>query len=419
MRRIKSILLVAFAAVMTLTSFSAVSAAKVAKTKNVVLKNYREVYYSGKKTSAKNTDYKCKVTGNGKKYIQSEFSNYEDSWQLRVQALKKTNGKKPTVTIYYRSPGSGNRVTVGKYAFTVKSPGTVNFKNVRINKNTSKKVTLKNPSYKDYRFKIADKKTAKIDPAYYADADKVSYNVKGLKKGDTTVKVYLKGTKFQVGSFKITVGNFPAKIKSRYKTISLKYNGHGNSAYMSKSHISLKSILKDKRAGAKYTVRIDDSQVASTVGDDLIYAAGKGSTRARIYEKTASAKKTKLGTITIKVSRAKMAYVADENKAFYNDGIFGHGDFIEYLSLVEKNNTTLNMKGTIERCLINNTITGSHFKASAYKITYSSSNPKVASVNADGVVTAVGYGDARIYYTIAFSDNSKYEDYCPVSVYDE
>ena len=63
--------------------------------------------------------------------------------------------------------------------------------------------------------------------------------------------------------------------------------------------------------------------------------------------------------ITVKVKKAPMSYVARENYYWYDDGVFGKGEDVEYLHLTD--NTTLEMEDTIKTCLINNKSTGSHF----------------------------------------------------------
>ena len=90
---------------------------------------------------------------------------------------------------------------------------------------------------------------------------------------------------------------------------------------------------------------------------------------------------------------------------------------MEYLNLTD--NATLEMEDTIKTCLINNSLTGSHFKKSQYTITYKSDNPKIATVSKNGVVTAKAEGETDIIYSIKFSDKSVYKNICTVSVSNE
>jgi hypothetical protein len=176
----------------------------------------------------------------------------------------------------------------------------------------------------------------------------------------------------------------------------------------------LKNILKDKKANTTYSVSSSNENVVSYLSSGEIYATGKGKATCTVYEKTGKSKKTEIDTFTVTVTKSKMAYVVEENALWYNDGIFGQGNLIEYLNLTD--NKTLKIQGIIKSHLINNTNLGSHFKSSLYKITYKSGNTKVAKVSSKGVVTAKAVGNAKITYTITFTDGSAYKDVCNVSV---
>lgn len=402
-----------FTALICLTSTVTFGAnAAKAKAKKVTVSRYSEKQINVKKTKAQSKyTFICSVKNNGKNCIRAAVLDGEDGFSLSIFGRKPTK-KSPVVTVYYNKDGA--RVTVKKYSVTVKDAQKVSFKDVNINTGTKKTVKLNNPYYKDYSFKISDKKIAKIEMGYFSDGTDFSYKMKGLKKGSTEVNVYLEGTGFKAGSFKINVGDFPAAVKKRYKALELKYNSHGSNAYMSKSHVILKNIITDKKAKAKYSVVSDNENVVSSLDTGEVYATGKGRATCTVYEKIGKSAKKSIDKFSVKVTKAKMSYVAEENSMWYNDGIFGGGEFVEYLNLTDCK--TLKTEETIVRCLINNRQTGSHFKQSQYKITYKSTNPGVASVSSNGVVTAKKPGSATIIYKISFSDGSAYTDKCPVEV---
>lgn len=388
-----------------LTSFAA------EKTTKKTLVQYTVKSFSDTKTSSK--EYKCKVKNNSKNYIDIDFSDEGNNYRLSVTAKKKTSEKKPTVTIYYEK--NGEMFTVKKYKITVNAPEKINFENVKINEKMTKSITLKNPYTKTYTFKYK-KKIAKIYKSYTKKGEKYTYKVKGLKKGATTVKVYLKGTKKKIGSFNFTVGDYATKVKKNYKTLNLNYNAHGSSNYMKGCSINLDSILKHKKHKAVYSAIVDNEKVASTIIEDdttYIYSTGKGETTAEIFQKIGKEKKKQIATIKINVTKTKMSFVCEQNMLWFDGGIFGSGDMREYLNPGD----TLNLKKTIVNSLIDNIYTGSHFKKSLYSISYKSSDTSVVTVNSDGKATAKKVGLAEIKYTITFSDKSVFKGNCPIEVW--
>ncbi len=401
---------------LTCVSFSA--SAKKVKTKNVTVHHYSQKNLTVKKTSAqKKYTFDYSIKNNSKNYIKVNFSDWGVSYNLQIKGRKITAKKLPVISIFYKKDDT--KVIVKKFKVAVAKKEKVTFKDVQINKGTTKVITLKNPYYKDYYFKLSKQKVAKISMAYFASGEKFSYSTKGVKRGTANVNVYLKDYNVKVGRFKIEVGNFPTTVKKSCKKIKLKYNGHGSNAYMSKSHVMLADILKNMKAEtkAKYSVVSDNENVVSSLSTGEIYATGKGTTTCTVYEKLGKAKKKPIDKFTVTSTKANMAYVASENSMYYDEGIFGQGEGIEYLNLTD--NKTLNMKAIIISCLINNKITGSHFKSSLYKIIYKSSDKSVATVTGSGVVTAKNYGSAIISYTISFKDGSEYNGKCEVFVESE
>lgn len=412
MKLTKSISGIILTALMLMSIAVFPTAAASVKAQKKVMTQYTEVNYPESKSS-KDT-YKIKIKNNSKNYIKADFTDFGTSYHLWIKAKKVTPDKnKPVVTVYKEK--DGKNTDVKKYRFTVNAPEKKSFSKMKINEKMTKKKTLKNPYYKDYSFKY-DKKIIKINTAYFASGEKYTYKIKGLKKGTTKVKVFIKGTGVKAGTFNVTVGDFKTKLKKKYNTLELKYNSHGSSTYMTDSHIKLNTMLKDRKHGAVYSVAIDNEKIASSLSDDkstTIYSAGKGETTAKIYQKIGKKEETEIASFNIKVKKSKMNYVAKQNMLFFNDGIFGNGEMVEYLSPKE----SFSMKSTIVKSLINNTYTGSSFKKSQYKITYKSTDKSVVTVTSDGKVTAKKVGNAVVNYTITFSDDSKFNGGCPIEVW--
>ena len=403
MKRFISVLLAVTLAASALTLFAASASAKA---ENVSLRAYCEKFYSEKKSLKR--AYKCKVKYNEQEKIKVKFSDDGSIYTLTVRGLKVTDKACPVVKIYY--VGSDKKVNVVKcLRFRVYEAGTVKFKNRQVNEGTSKEITVNNPFAYSYKLKLSKQDIVKFVSGSVQDGIKVTYAVKGLKKGSVTVKAYLSGKNVCVGSFKITVGDYPAKIRSEYNEIKLKYNAHGSSTYMTESHVKVADMIEDRHAKAKYAIVPSDESVISTVSEKLAYAVGTGSATAEITEILGGKTKT-IGTVKIKVVNAKTAYVVKQNASFYNDGIFGNGDFTEFLNLTDCKK--FSMHPIIDDRLLNNPYTGSSFKSSDYSVYYTSSNAKVIKVSSKGVVTALKTGSAAVSYTITFKDKSTFKSSC-------
>ncbi len=382
------------------------------KTTEKTLSKFTKIKLSAAKS--KKDTYKYKIKNNKDKYVDVEFKDNGTSYKLHVTGKRITKKALPLLTVYKEK--KGKKTDLKKYSFKVTGTKTQNFSgvSVKINVKMSKKITLNNPYVKEYSFKY-DKKIIKIDPKCKVEKTKRIYKVTTLKKGSADVEVRLKGKKKLIGKFKITAGDVPTKVKKAYSPLKLKYNGHGSSTYMQDCHISLDSMLKDKKYNAVYTVTIANEKVASTYIDKkktYLYSTGKGKTTADLYQKIGKKEEVKIGSFKIEVSKTKMNYVAKQNMRYYPDGIFGNGEFVEYLSPKEE----FDMKKTIVSSLINNKLTGSHFKKSAYSISFKSSDTSVVKVTSIGKVTAKKIGHAVINYSIGFSDNSVFKGGCPIEV---
>ena len=403
MKKFISVFLAVALAVSAMTLFAASASAK---TENIGLRAYCEKFYSEKKSQKR--VYKCKVKYNEKENIKVKFSDDGSIYTLTVRGLAPTEKTRPVVKIYY--VGSDKKINVVRcLRFKVYEAGTVKITDKHVNEGTTKEITVNNPFAYSYRMKLSRQDVVKFVSGSAQDGIKVTYTVKGLKKGSVTVKLYPGGKKECVGSFKITVGDYPAQILQKYRDITLKYNAHGSSTYMTESHVNVGDMIYDRHAKAKYAIVPSDESVISTVSDKLAYATGTGSVTAEITETVGGGTRT-VGTVNIKVVNAKTAYVARQNAMFYNDGIFGNGDFTEFLSL--KDCKKFSMQPIINDRLLNNPYTGSSFKSSDYSITYTSSNTKVVKVSSKGVVTALKEGSASVAYTITFKDKSSFKSSC-------
>ena len=396
--------------IIAVTAVLPTSATTVKATKKTMSK-YTKIILSAAKSS-KDT-YKYKITNNSKKYVSVDFKDNGTSYKLHVTGEKITpDTNKPLLTVY--SEKNGKKTDVKKYRLAVTKTVKQTFADTKVNVKMSRKVTLKNIYVKKYRFSY-DKKLISINKKFKKNGDKRTYTIKTYKKGVAEVEVYLKGTKAKIGTFNVTVGDYKTKLKKKYSTLKLKVNGHGSSTYMADCHISLNSMLKDKRYNTTYTVTIGNEKVASTYIDKdktYIYSVGKGTTTADLYQKEGKKTEEKIGSFKITVTKTKMNYVAKQNMLYYPDGIFGNGEMVEYLSPKE----TFDMKKTIVKTLINNTLTGSHFKKSSYAISFKSSDKSVVTVTSIGKVTAKKVGHAVVNYSIGFSDNSVFKGGCPIEV---
>lgn len=372
------------------------------------------------------------VKSNSKSVVAGLFNEnevYGDSLKagkrLYVDMIADKKSAKPvTVTLKYTK--NGKKILFKKYKVTVAPMKQVSFTDWNINKGSTNNYIIENPYCDYYKFKMSDKSKLEIDAPFYnggfkydglvRKSNNFEYLAEGKSTGNVKIDVYLSNRKIKVGSFNVAIGDFKAQVRDFSKNTSLKYSEYGSTAYMSKSHIEIENILNNKKSKAKYSVVPSDTGIVDFLSTGELYATGLGKTSCSVYEKIGKTK-TLVDKFNVTVGKAKMNYVARENYYWYDDGIFGKGEYVEYLNLTD--NTTLEMEDTIKNCLINNKITGSHFKPSQYSISYKSDNPQIATVTKNGVVTAKALGDANIIYSIKFSDKSVYKGNCQVSVESE
>lgn len=388
----------------------AVFGANAVTVKNKTIKAFTsKTFQIGKPSSLK---YYCKTENNSNKYINVKFNDNGSSYKVKVYAKKVTSATKPTVHIYYKN-SKNKAVYVKSLKYTVTPAPEVSLQDYKINVNMTQKITINNPYAYEYRFKASKKNIVKLPKTCTSNGTKRTYSFKALKKGEVTIGVYLNGAPKKVGEFTIKTGSFKTTVDSRYKTVTLKYNSHGSSTYMSQSHFDFSDALLCKRAGANYYLISDNEDIADVVDETIVYSTGKGTTSATVYEEIGSKSKA-VGTVTIKSKPVTMSYVAKQNAAFYDNMIFGHGDNTEYLNLTDTKSVSL--KPVIVKRLLKNSLTGSHFSSSNYTITYVSSNKKAATVSSSGKVSAVKAGKAKITFTIKFSDTATYKNSCRIVV---
>ncbi len=389
-------LLIALSVVVFPTTASALSATEKTITQ------YNDINLTFDKPEA--DEYNCVVDNNKDGYIKVDANNEGDYYWLTVAGVKATKTTKPVITI----TDSKNGNEIKKFRITVNAVKKVKQSNVKINKGTWKYVNVKNPyTLKEQKLSY-NKKIIKIKQGWYGDGyGNYRYEVKGLKKGTTTVKVKLKGTTTTIGSFKIKVGDFKASIKKSYKNSTLRYNKHIKSYYLENGGtVNVAEAINNFHANGKYTVKIKNKKIASTLKASKttttpkcvkIYALKTGKTKAYVYEKRGKAKKKKIGTINITVKKAKDAEVYGANRVLDNDGIF-----YEFFVKVGDN---IDLKTIVTKRYLNTSI--SNFKDSEYKFTFKATPEDVMTVDENGVFTILKNDNNKAEYTITFADGSK------------
>lgn len=397
------------------------ASAKKTKEKELTLSRYTEKSFMFSKP--KNRVYKCKVKKN-KKYIKAKVQNIGKKATLTITANKLTRDKSPVVYLYYRDDDEA--VIVKKYTVTVTPLEQLELEDVKANSFTTKKVTFKNPYTMPLRFKYSTKKHGKFLKNPEINGKSVTYIFKAKKYGKARVSVYLGDTNKKVGSFYLKSGKVKASVAPEYKTLTLYYNKHGSSVFMNSSHTLLSNLLTDVKYKGKYTVEIDDASVADRINTtstpkngeskktEIIYSTGIGTTTATVYEKAPKVKKRAVDKFKIKVKKCKMSYVASQNLRLYD-----FGDIFE-----KQEETTimvpghiLDLKKAIVDALINNTWTGSSFRAKDYKISYRAMNPSYVTVTNGRIVAKKPTAKTvRVKFRIDFSDESSFTKFIPIQV---
>lgn len=389
-------LLIALSVVVFPTTASAVST--VSKT----VTQYTDINLTFDKPAS--DEYNCKVDNNDNGYIKVDANNEGNYYWLVVKAYKATKSVKPLITI----TDAKNGTEIKKYQITVKAATKIKHANEKMNKGVCKELHIKNPYYlKDHKFSY-NKKIIKFQQGGYGYSGNWIYNIKGLKKGTTTLKVKLKGTNFVVSKFKITVGDYKASIKKAYKKTSLKYNKHINKSYyiLNGGTLNVGEAVKNFHANGKISVKIKNKKILKsrkakktmlTPTAVELYSLKTGKTTVTVYEKRGKAKKKKLGKITVTVKRMTDADVYGNNREYDNDGIF-----YEFFVKVGDN---IDLKTIVTKRYLNTSI--SKFKDSEYKFTFKATPEDVMTVDENGVFTILKNDNNEAEYTITFADGSK------------
>lgn len=221
------------------------------------------------------------------------------------------------------------------------------------------------------------------------------------------------------------------KIDGGSKKVTLLYSPYMKSRYMYDARYPVEYVIANPKKKATYSVTVRNKKVAKVVkntdkeivGKKLIVAVGTGTTKADVYEKRSGAKKkTKLGTITIKVKKAKMSEVA-ENAIIYNDK--GPGMIWLKLNLGEAKKSCDFATVMYEEAFHNKAI-GTTMKKSDYSAELSITTPpdtiddktideyaedgtKVVDLSDAGVLTAKDTGKTNLHAEYIFKDGTKYK----------
>lgn len=301
----------------------------------------------------------------------------------------------------------------------------ISFKNMTVAVNSYKSASFKS-SYANYKikYKTSNKKVAKvIKEREYKSAYTYNYStdtsgnyvtVKGLKKGSAKITAYNADTDKKLGSFTVTVKSKKASIRSKFKTVTLKYNPC-NTGVLKKSAVFTSLLINNPKKGAVYTAKVKNTKVAEVKKEtkfkansivtinQSIEAKSKGSTKVTVYEKLSGKKKTKVGTFTLKTVYADTAQIL-------KDFVSNDGDGIYYEQLAHVGDT-FNVVEDVQGYYLSKYI--GDFSKTSYSITFSATNPKYMDVDEKGNVTvkAVPENDKIVYgikVTIEFSDKSKF-----------
>ena len=172
--------------------------------------------------------------------------------------------------------------------------------------------------------------------------------ITAVKKGIATITCYV--GKKKIATCKVTVVPAPSKVKLPWKTLDIG----------KKESVQLVPIIKDGTM-ASYTYTTKDKKVA-TVSTKGVVKGIKVGKKTTITVTTQNKKKVNL---TVNVLNAPKKVTLDQKKATITVG------------------ETLQLKATLP-------------KKTASQLTWKSGNKKVATVNENGIVTAVGAGTAKI-----------------------
>ncbi|MBR2547727.1 MAG: aminotransferase class V-fold PLP-dependent enzyme [Eubacterium sp.] len=228
------------------------------------------------------------------------------------------------------------------------------------------------------------------------------------------------------------------RISDEDKKITLTYSKYIDSRYMPDACEPLSRIVENPKKKATYSAVVKNKKIAAVVnspvksiyGKKLVVSKSIGKTSAVIYEKKKGArKKTKIGTITIKVKQAKMTDVADA-AVYFNDK--GPSSIWLKLNLGDKKKT-MDYGTVLYEEIMHNASIGTRINKTDYKAEYTltgapeDTDPKIINEYAedgstivdlteDGVLTAKASGKTNLNVKITFSDDSVFEQNLDVIV---
>ena len=408
MKSAKKIISIIISISLFISIFSVAFSASAVSTVNKSVLQYTSLNLTFEK--AETAKYKCSVTNNKDKYIAVDANNEGEYYWLMVKAKKVTpKSAKPVITVY--SEKDGKKTNVRKFQITVNAAKKIEMSNIKINKGTSREIKLKNPYDNNYRFEY-NKKTVNIK-ALYRDGDYEYPIIKGVKKGKTTVKAYLEGTKKLIGSFTVTVGDYKASVKSGYQSKTIYFNKHIDSRNLSGGTLDISKAICHYHSDGVYSITSSNTKLIGTTSvakGELnpkavkVYSKKTGSTTLTVYEKRGKNKKKKIGTIKLTVKQAKDSKVYSSYREMDNDGIF-------YENFISPGDS-YNLKNAVVSRYLNRGDKKYHFKASEYTFTAKSNRPDIISVDKNGVCHCLAMPDGKgeypkITYTVKFSDGSK------------
>lgn len=225
-----------------------------------------------------------------------------------------------------------------------------------------------------------------------------------------------------------------AKIDSFYSKITIVYNSEINSKLNSAAIQSLESIILNRKKNAVYSIKIKNTKVAKSCKNKnyyedeecahIIYSTGIGSTTGVVYEQVGKKKKTKVGTVKIKVKKGKLGesvyYTLDRKIRNYIPSVVSLSPYM--------GKTSFDFTDRMGQVL-NNKDLGVQIKKSAYTMSYKIScigedekeipaSEWPVTINNDGVASAVGdrLGEVSLSMNAKFKDGSVYSNSCSVAV---
>lgn len=194
---------------------------------------------------------------------------------------------------------------------------------------------------------------------------------------------------------------YDTRIDEGFENIELKLSDKADSKLSSLGNKTVDSVLLEANPNAAYYFAVNDTTIADLAANRTrIYAVSEGSTTADVFEDL-DGETTKIGTVNVTVSKAKMAEIVDNYLMFYTGD-----DLVPQWLKANFGKSEFDAAAGIKNVLINNEELGTKFSEDDFTVTYQSSDEKVATVSDDGIVSAAGNGNCQISYSIRFTDGS-------------